>query len=173
MKVLIASDIHGNLEYTKKLDKLCEIEKFDKILLLGDLLNNYYTSESEDINEIVNILNKRAPITIGVRGNCDSEYDLDRLLFPSSNEIDEIVLDNTKFYLTHGHKNYKYDFLLDDHFCFLGHTHQYNLKGLHINPGSVGKPRMNGEHSCIIYNNKELLLINLDDFTVIEQRKIA
>ena len=172
MKALIASDIHGNLEYTKKLDKLCEIENFDKIILLGDLLYNYRTSTGEDIDEIINILNKRASITIGVRGNCDTDWDLKRLVFPSINEIELLELDNKKFYITHGDRLSKYSYLLDNNFYFYGHTHIYDLEDNHLNPGSVGKTKMLLPHSCMIYNNGEIILINLDDFTVIGQKKL-
>ena len=38
MKIIIASDIHGSLKYTKKLSELIEKNNPDKIILLGDLL---------------------------------------------------------------------------------------------------------------------------------------
>ena len=39
--------------------------------------------------------------------------------------------------------------VIDDKWTFLGHTHVYNLEGKHINPGSVGFPRSNKEHTVI------------------------
>lgn len=172
MKALIASDIHGNLEYTKKLDKLCDIENFDKIILLGDLLNNYYGSDSEEVNEIINILNKRMDKTIGVRGNCDSEWDIKRLLFPCSEEITFVELDGTKYYIEHGNKIEKYEYLTNGNYYFYGHTHIYNLEGMGLNPGSVGNPRRGLCHSVFIYNNGEILLIDLDNFTIIGQKSL-
>ena len=43
MKYIIASDIHGNLEYMEKLDKFISFEQddLDGLILLGDLLNNW------------------------------------------------------------------------------------------------------------------------------------
>ena len=60
MKVIIASDIHGNLEYTRKLEQLIEKENPDKLILLGDLyyhgprnnLPNKYNPM--EVNEILN-----------------------------------------------------------------------------------------------------------------------
>jgi predicted phosphodiesterase len=43
----------------------------------------------------------------------------------------------------------------------------YQLEGLNINPGSVGLPRKNKEHTCLYYENKTFYLIDLDTFNVI------
>ena len=37
MKLLVVSDIHGSLFYTKKLVEIMEKEEVDKVILLGDL----------------------------------------------------------------------------------------------------------------------------------------
>ena len=170
MKVIIASDIHGNLEYTRKLDELINKERVDKIILLGDLLHNYYYYDPLEEKEVANILNKYAKIIVAVKGNCDRDYEIDKLLFGMDNEIDKIDLDSHSFFITHGHLNYKYDYYLDTNYTFLGHTHIYNLEGKHINPGSVGLPRNNKEHTCIIYENGILKLIDLDSFKEIASR---
>ena len=94
MKAIIASDIHGNLEYTKKLYELCEKIDPDQIILLGDLLNNYYLNDYFEVNEIVTLLNRWSVRTIGVRGNTDRDNDLERLLFPIYDTYTEIDLDN-------------------------------------------------------------------------------
>ena len=47
MKLLIASDIHGDLESAKLVTEVFENEKCDKILLLGDLL---YHGPRNDLN---------------------------------------------------------------------------------------------------------------------------
>ena len=44
MKVLICSDIHGILFYTKKLEELINRENVDKIVILGDVY--YYGPRS-------------------------------------------------------------------------------------------------------------------------------
>jgi len=172
MKALIASDIHGNLEYTEKLDKLLEKEQVDKIILLGDLLTNYYFYDQEEISRVIKILNKRAGITISVLGNCDKLEDQNKLNFNITKEYQEIELDNIKFYISHGHLNNKYNYLFKDNYLLSGHTHIYNLDGTNINPGSVGYPRKYIEHTCIIYNNHKLYLINLDNYHIIKKRNI-
>ena len=46
------------------------------------------------------------------------------------------------------------------------------LDGLNINPGSVGLPKINKEHTCLYYENKTFFLVNLDDFSVINTKFI-
>ena len=41
MKVIIASDIHGNLIYTQSLEELILKENPDKLILLGDYFSSY------------------------------------------------------------------------------------------------------------------------------------
>ena len=172
MKALIASDIHGNLEYMQKLDKICDKENFDKIILLGDLLHNYYYYDPKEEREVAVLLNKRAKITTSVIGNCDRDYEIAKLQFPIIYEIDKIDLDQHSFYLTHGHLNHKYSYLIANKPTFMGHTHVYNMDGNHINPGSVGLPRINKEHTCIIYNDNILNLIDIDTQKILQKKTL-
>ncbi len=172
MKIIIASDLHGNYEYTKKLYDYCFKIDPDQIILLGDLLTNYYYSNSFEIDEIITLMNRWSAITIAVKGNTDRDYDLERLNFPIYPEYEKIIIDDYDFYITHGHLNYKYDYLFEDKYCLMGHTHRYNLEGKHLNPGSVGLPRGNKEHTILLYENNAFKLINLDDFKIIQEKII-
>ncbi|MBR6504484.1 MAG: phosphodiesterase [Clostridia bacterium] len=175
MKVIIASDIHGNLEYMNKLDKLIQKENPDKLILLGDL---YYhgprNSLPNEYNpmEVSKILNKYSDKIIAVRGNCDAEVDNMISEFDISKDYEEIVLDENKFYITHGHLFDKLENIIGNNFVFYGHTHVYDLSEKTINPGSVGIPKINKEHTVILYKDKRLKLINLDNFEIINSREI-
>lgn len=172
MKLIIASDIHGSLKYTKKLEELIIKEQPENIVLLGDLLyhgaRNALPEEYSTI-EVSNILNKYANIITAVRGNCDSEVDDMVSNFNLTKDYQEINIDGIKVYLTHGHLINKYEHLFKDNYLISGHTHIYNLEGKHLNPGSVGIPKITPEHTCILYNNKVFKLINLDDFSIIKE----
>ena len=172
LKVIIASDIHGNLDYTKRLYELCEREEPNKIILLGDLLNNYYYDDYFTVEEIINLMNRWSALTLAVKGNTDRFDDIEKLNFPFANTYDEIELDDIKFYYTHGHLIDRLEKTFKDDYVLVGHSHRYNLEGQFINPGSVGLPRYNKEHTCLIYDNKEFKLINLDDFTIIATKSI-
>lgn len=172
MKLIIASDIHGSLKYTKKLEELIIKENPNNIILLGDLLyhgaRNALPEEYSTI-EVSNILNKYTNKIIAVRGNCDSEVDDMVTDFNIMSDYQAIEVDGTTIYLTHGHLIDKYENLFKDNYLISGHTHVYVLEGKHLNPGSVGIPKVNKEHTCILYDNKTFKLINLEDFSIIKE----
>jgi len=175
MKVIIASDIHGNLKYVHKLDELIQKENPDKLILLGDV---YYHGPRNNLPdeynpmEVSNILNKYSNKIIAVRGNCDAEVDNMISEFDVSKDYEEIVLDGNKFYITHGHLFDKLENIINDNYVFYGHTHVYDLLNKKINPGSVGIPKVNKEHTVILYENNRLNLINLDNFKIIDFKEI-
>ncbi len=172
MKLIIASDIHGSLKYTKKLEELIIKENPDNIILLGDLLyhgaRNALPEEYSTI-EVANILNKYSNKIIAVRGNCDSEVDDMVTNFHIMSDYKRIDIDGTTIYLTHGHLVNQYEHLFQNNYLIYGHTHIYNLDGKHLNPGSVGIPKVNKEHTCILYEEKKFKLINLDNFNIIKE----
>ena len=175
MKLLICSDIHGMYKYTLKLEELIEKEYIDKIILLGDVY--YYgprsfMNDEYDAGKVKEILNKYADKIIAVRGNCDAEIDNEVSDFDLSKDYTYLDIDNKKYYFTHGHLMDKYSDIFKDNIVFSGHTHIYNLEGNNINPGSVGLPKVNPEHTCIIFENNNIKLIDLDNFNVIDSRVI-
>ena len=175
MKAIIASDIHGNLKYMNKLDELIQRENPDKIILLGDLYyhgpRNPVPSEY-DTMAVCKILNKYKDKIISVRGNCDAEVDNMISDFEVSKDYEEITLDGIKFFITHGHLFSKLDDIIKDSYVFCGHTHVYDLSNKKINPGSVGIPKVNKQHTVILYENKKINLIDLDDYKVIQYKMI-
>ena len=175
MKIIIASDIHGSLKYTKKLSELIEKNNPDKIILLGDLLyhgaRNALPDEYSTI-DVANILNKYSEKIIAVRGNCDSEVDDMVTDFNIMEDYKKIEIDGIIFYITHGHLINKYEELFKDSYLISGHTHIYNLEGKHLNPGSVGIPKVNKEHTCLLYIDKTFKLIDLDNFNIIKETTI-
>ncbi len=175
MKLIIASDIHGSLKYTKKLEELINKENPDKIILLGDLLyhgaRNALPEEYSTI-EVSNILNKYSNKIIAVRGNCDSEVDDMVTDFDIMSDYKSIDIDGVNVYLTHGHLINKYEHLFQDEYLISGHTHVYNLEGKHLNPGSVGIPKVNPEHTCMVYKDKTFYLINLETLSIIKETNL-
>lgn len=166
MKAIIASDIHGNLIYTKALEELILKENPDKLILLGD----YFTSLDKD--KVIEILNKYSDIIYAVKGNCD--YDEELCTFDYNHDYLILELDGIKFFCTHGDRMYLKEMLekSKDKYILCGHTHVYSIHGRTINPGSVGRPRENPEHTCILYKNKTMYLIDLDTFDEIDSRII-
>ena len=84
MKWLIASDLHGSAYYCRKLLEAYDLEKADRMLLLGDIL---YHGPRNDLpteyapKQVIAMLNARKQDNLCVRGNCDGEVsDYGRLL---------------------------------------------------------------------------------------------
>ncbi len=150
MKILIASDLHGDIPYTTALVELFKEGGFDKLYLLGDLLF-----------DSIEILNPISENIIAVAGNCDSESDIDkaRFLMPYVNldyQFGKVIV------LSHGHYESPYSYELPYDIFFFGHTHISTLRKdsenrIIANPGSFANPR-DGVHSYLVMDEKGLKL---------------
>ncbi len=172
MKLLIASDIHGDIECAKRLVDAYRASGADKLLLLGDLLyhgprNNLPAAYAP--KEVIELLNSIKDEIICVRGNCDTEVDQMVLDFPILADYAYICLDGVSFFATHGHKfgfenppPMKYGEIL-----LCGHTHipaaeSFGDGNMYINPGSVSLPKNGSDKSYIVYEEGEFSFYTLD-----------
>ena len=148
MKYLIASDIHGNEAFINYLYQLVDIEKPDKIILLGDLV-----SLSDASNKMIDFLKIYKDILVAIRGNMDFPI-TDGLL----NFYQEVINGKT-FIFTHGHLVDPNTFPCD---VFVqGHTHINaieNGKPIYFNPGSLSLPRGNTVNSYGLITDDELIV---------------
>ena len=173
MKLLIASDLHGDSQCTKKLiDEFYRLNA-DKLLLLGDIL---YHGPRNDLPEgyapkdVIALLNPMKNSIISVRGNCDTEVDQMVLDFPILADYSYICIDNAQIFVTHGH-NFNMDTLknLSKGTVLLhGHTHipaaiKFGEENVYINPGSVSIPKENSPKSYIVFENREFSFRRLAD----------
>lgn len=141
MKILIASDIHGNNEAFNKAIDFFLSEGIDKIILLGDLLASpFYPSETD--KQIINTINYLADKIVICEGNCDFGR-LDNLLMINPKEYHEQVLSKYRMICFHGHKRAPYYMNADIYVT--GHSHCVKLLKrdgkIYLNPGSIGRPR--------------------------------
>ena len=171
MKYLIASDIHGSAYFCDKLIEAINIEKPDKIVLLGDLL---YHGPRNDLPKdyapkmVIEMLNPLKDKLLCVRGNCDTEVDQMVLAFPILADYAVISVGERLIYATHGHKYNennlppiaKGDILLN------GHTHISKCRVfddyIYMNTGSVSIPKESTPHSYMILENNKFLWKNLE-----------
>ena len=178
MKYIIASDIHGSLFYTKKLENIIKQENCDKIILLGDI---YYHGPRnplpKDYNpmQVAKILNELSNQLICIKGNCDAEVDemISEFSFCSDYILD---IQNQKILLSHGHK-IDFDRLEPDIDIFIyGHYHtgfiQKHKDKILINPGSISLPKENTPNSYIMINNNTIYLKNLNTNQIIDRYNI-
>lgn len=164
MKLLIASDIHGDILSTRRVIQTAKEQKVDKILLLGDVL---YHGPRNDLpehyspKEVIALLNENAQNILCIKGNCEAEVDGMVLNFPVLCE-QGFVYDGdcgVSMYLSHGHK-YNPENLppLPENSVFLyGHTHIYKCEKVNnifcINPGSVTLPKGGNPKTLALYES--------------------
>lgn len=170
MKLMFASDIHGDAVCCEKMLKRFDEERAERLFLLGDIL---YHGPRNGIPEgyapkrVIEMLNGRKRQLFCVHGNCDTEVDQMVLDFPILAEYALLYLDGRTVFLTHGHKFNtdnppplnKGDVLLH------GHTHVQVIDGsreyTYINPGSVSLPKNGLPKSFLIYEDGEFRLCEL------------
>ncbi len=182
MKLLIASDIHGSAAAAKKLIERFYEEKFDYMLLLGDIL--YHGPRNDlpggyDCKSTAQQLNALKDKIWCVRGNCDSEVDQMVLEFPITADYMQIPVGDSVIFATHGHHispdNPPPIGSCDILMC--GHFHIPEIRELaegliYANPGSTSIPKGGSEPSYMSFDGKLLCLKRLADGSVFSSREL-
>lgn len=178
MKLMFASDIHGSLPATERVLTLFAESGAQWLVLLGDLLNHGPRNalpEGYAPAQVAGRLNEQAARIIAVRGTCDSEVDQMLLNFPITAPWQQVLLEDRRLFLTHGH------LFGPDHLPPLGagdvlvygHTHlpvaERRGEVIHFNPGSVSIPKGGHVASYGILDENVLRVIALNDQRVIAQ----
>ncbi len=180
MKLLIASDIHGDLESMELVLRAFESEDADKILLLGDLL---YHGPRNDLPKtyapkaVIELLNKNKDKILAVRGNCDTEVDQMVLNFPILADYAYISLDGLSIFATHGHHHNTQTPppLSRGEILLHGHTHvlkceEFGSENFYLNPGSAALPKENNPRTYMVYENRTFTVKDFDGNTVLEKK---
>ena len=179
MKLMFASDIHGDFERAKKVFEIYELEGAEKLILLGDLLyfgpRNTLT-DKYDPQGVIRLLNENKEKILCVRGNCDAEVDQMVLDFPIMAEYAYLCVDTHSMLLTHGHKINKENApnIRAGEILIHGHTHvlcieEFGEGNLYINPGSTTYPKENNPPSYMIYENGVFSIRELDSGEIIKE----
>lgn len=157
-KLMIASDIHGSAVWCGRLLEAFEVERPDRLLLLGDLLYHGPRNDLPDgyaPREVIAMLNRMAGRLLCVRGNCDSEVDQMVLSFPILAEYAVLSVGDRLIYATHGHicNPSAPPPLSPGDVLLQGHTHipawepfGEGGQNLCLNPGSVSIPKADSPH---------------------------
>ena len=161
MKVLIISDIHGSFNDLKEV--LEKETSFDRIVILGDILNGPVNRESKE--KVADLLNVFKDKIISVSGNNDG-YLNELLEFDNSKYYNLINIDNRIWFLTHGHIYNRYNMPDINYDIYLqGHRHvplmsKENNK-LYLNPGSISLPRQ-GTKTYMFYEDNFFYLKSIE-----------
>ncbi len=168
MKLLFASDLHGDIACTRRLFEVYDKENADKLILLGDLL---YHGPRNDLppqyapKEVIALLNSRKEDLCTVRGNCDTEVDQMVLEFPILADYMLMMEKGKTLFITHGHHTPPP--LKNGDILIHGHTHVLTVTpfgngNLYINPGSVTLPKENNPKSYMTYENGIFTIKDMD-----------
>lgn len=178
MKILFISDIHGISINLKKIEKIIEREKIDKLVVLGDLYYAgaiYFQNDEAGNIDVKTILTKYADKLICLKGNCDTEVDIKTSDFLVCSNLALICVDGLDIYLTHGNeynieKNRKFNNRKG--ILVYGHEHIPYIKKenemIYICVGSISLPRNNTKPSYLIYDNHKFTLYDIDEKIVNE-----
>ncbi|MDK9604948.1 phosphodiesterase [Lelliottia wanjuensis] len=181
MKLMFASDIHGSLPAMERVLSRFVESGAQWLIILGDVLNHGPRNalpEGYAPAQVAEKLNQYADKIIAVRGNCDSEVDQMLLHFPITAPWQQVLLENTRLFLTHGHLFGPENLppLATGDVLVYGHTHipVAALHGdiVHFNPGSVSIPKGGHAPSYGLLDENLLSVIALNDQQVIAQVSI-
>ncbi|MBQ9780236.1 MAG: phosphodiesterase [Clostridia bacterium] len=167
MKILIASDIHGDAQSCDALLSLFDTHKPDLLLLLGDLLYHGPRNpipEHYDPKRVAELLSAHRDHILCVRGNCDGEVDQMMVDFPILSETAMLFVDGKVWMAAHGHRaganpaENDIPSLPAGGVFLSGHTHvpvnNVDETGiLRINPGSVTFPKGESKKQCLLYED--------------------
>jgi len=178
MKIMFISDIHGIKKNLNKIKEKFIENNCDKLVVLGDL---YYIgprnniSNDYDINYVREFLSSFKDKLICIRGNCDSEVDIEVSDFPIINELSFISTEKEDIYLTHGHIYNESNWDKTNSILVYGHFHKPFIKqyetNIYINPGSISLPRGEYPESYLIYDENEFVIYDIND-NIIDKYKL-
>ncbi len=178
MKLLIASDIHGDKNSALALKNAFQTENADKIILLGDILYHGPRNslpDAYDPKEVADILNGIKEYILAVKGNCDTEVDQMVLQFPILADYAYISDENLTIFATHGHK-YNADtppLLSRGDILLHGHTHipafeRFGNWNIYVNPGSLTVPKGGNPKTYMIYESGKFILKSIEGKCIVE-----
>lgn len=178
MKLMFVSDIHGSLPATERVLTLFAQSGAKYLVILGDVLNHGPRNalpEGYAPSQVAERFNEIADKIIAVRGNCDSEVDQMLLHFPITAPWQQVLTENQRLFLTHGHlfSPENPPSLSVGDVLIYGHTHipVAERKGdiFHFNPGSVSLPKGGFAPSFGMLDGTKLQTLALDDQRVIAE----
>lgn len=174
----VISDIHGCSIALNKAIKIAMERQAGWICILGDVLyhgpRNRLT-HGYDPSSTADTLNRLRNKIIAVRGNCDAEVDQMMLTFPVTADYNQLIWEDRKVFMTHGHLFDPATLPLASGDIYLqGHTHVSVLKqtssgSYFFNPGSVALPKDRSFGTMGILSNGKIELVNIETGDTVEE----
>ena len=172
MRIMFASDIHGDYDCACATLEKYRCEKAEKLILLGDIL---YHGPRNDLpagyapKKVIELLNGVKNELACVRGNCDTEVDQMVLEFPILADYMLMYDMGRCFFVTHGHKYNTSEppMLKEGDLLIHGHTHvlavtPFGEGNTYLNPGSVSLPKEGNPKSYMVYEDGRFEIKDFD-----------
>lgn len=178
-KILVVSDIHGCLPTLQQVVDFYQKERYNLMIVLGDILNygpRNCIPNGIDAKGIANLLNSIKEDIVAVRGNCDSEVDQMLLEFPIMETYTILIEGGKRIFLTHGHVyNEEHMPTIRADAFFYGHTHLWKLERnstdtLVCNTGSITFPKQNRIATFVTIDNGIVNVRALDGSIIKSER---
>lgn len=173
-RILVFSDIHGDMQAIDRIISKIEHEQADHILFAGDL----------GIDRLAAKVSKLRHLPIAstfVRGNCDSAWSFSEAAFPLPTQYAVLHMGKRIIFLTHGHLIPNWEsapvaFASTDIFVS-GHTHRSLLEHpkkqpIHLNPGSASSPRDRKAPTYALITPEGIAIKILATGEILEQMKL-
>jgi len=179
MKLMFISDIHGVKTNLPLIREKFKEHSCDKLIVLGDL---YYIGpknsmkEDYDIAYVKDFLESFKDKLICIRGNCDSDVDIEFSSFPIINDLSLIHTNQLDIYITHGHLYNENNWNKENSILIFGHYHIPFIKEennrLFINPGSISLPKNNSNPTYLIWDEKKFIIYDINNQIVAEKEML-
>lgn len=186
MKWIIASDVHGYPERCRKIAELTEKEGAERLILLGDLfhgpkypwlgyLEKRLPVPRKDDHFFEAVCEALTPVMdriTAVRGNWDTDEDMERSPFPIAEKKSELPLGSRTVLLFHGEECHEENLppVRKGDVVLVGHTHIPKCRILKdcflFNPGSVSLPKEGTYSGYILMEDGVFFWRDLDGNTV-------
>lgn len=183
MRLLIASDLHGDLDSFRFIFAKAHDLAPDGLLFLGDLVYHGPRNPLPDGYDTRGILAETAgavralpcPVQC-VRGNCDAEVDVEQMPFPMPEQA-WIDADGLRIFASHGHRippDSPIPGMADGTVILRGHTHiprGESQGGLHFwNPGSLSLPKGGFPRSYGVYESGLFRVLDMAGREILRHR---
>lgn len=169
MRIIFISDIHGIKTNLDKIKEQFLKLNCDKLVVLGDIYYSYHGSimnEDYDPEYINNFLESFKEKLICIRGNCDSEIDIETSKFPIEKNLKKITTIKEDLYITHGHIYNESNWDKTNSILIYGHLHIPFIKeietNIYINPGSISLPRTAVGPTYLFYDEDEFIIYDME-----------
>ncbi len=170
MKLLIASDLHGNLECTKLLIKKFHEYQADRLIILGDIYQGYSYTDSRMMANLFSTICTKLYL---LKGNCDY---INELNYSPVGFLEQynIIINGHTIYFNHGHQGIpNVNFNKGDIYCH-GHTHMNEISFYNdiiiCCPGSMSMPRGGTKPSFMIVDDNGIYIYDLNDEIIKEYK---